>query len=109
MEGQYIDLLIQDNDLVLDLSRQPAPIQDRASIAQDIAHMIRDSGLLVTLVAERDRLRQRDCIQQLELLVEDDERLVPGTAQIIEQEPGVYLVTATTLAFGQIEVSGVKA
>ncbi|MGG7596792.1 DUF2590 family protein [Pseudomonas sp. WC1] len=105
MDGQYIDLLIQNNDLVLDLARQPEPIQDRASIAQDIAHMIRDSGLLVTLVAERDRLRQRDCIQQLELLVEEDERLMPGTAQIVEQGNGVYLVTATTLGFGDIGVT----
>jgi hypothetical protein len=103
--SEYIDLLIQDNDLVLDLSRQPLLIDDRASIAQDIAHMIRDSGLLVTLVAERDRLRQRDCIQQLELLVENDERLVPGTALITQLEPGQYLVTATTLKFGTIEVT----
>lgn len=103
--SEYIDLLIQDNDLVLDLSRQPLLIDDRASIAQDIAHMIRDSGLLVTLVAERDRLKQRDCIQQLELLVENDERLVPGTALITQLEPGQYLVTATTLKFGMIEVT----
>ncbi|PQP06319.1 DUF2590 domain-containing protein [Pseudomonas frederiksbergensis] len=103
--SEYIDLLIHNNDLVLDLSRQPLLIDDRASIAQDIAHMIRDSGLLVTLVAERDRLRQRDCIQQLELLVEADERLVPGTALITQLEPGQYLVTATTLKFGTIEVT----
>lgn len=103
--SEYIDLLIHENDLVLDLSRQPLLIDDRASIAQDIAHMIRDSGLLVTLVAERDRLRQRDCIQQLELLVEADERLVPGTALITQLEPGQFLVTATTLKFGTIEVT----
>lgn len=103
--SEYIDLLIQDNDLVLDPSRQPQLISDRASIAQDIAHMIRDSGLLVTLVAERDRLKQRDCIQQLELLVEDDARLMPGTVEIIQLEPGQYLVTATTLEFGVIEVA----
>lgn len=101
----YIDLLIEDNDLVLDPSRQPEPVEDRACIAQDIAHMIRDSGLLVTLVAERDRLRQRDCIQQLELLVETDLRLVPGTASITQVEPGQYLVAATTLEFGSIEVT----
>ena len=103
--SEYIDLLIQDNDLVLDLSRQPLLIDDRASIAQDIAHMIRDSGLLVTLVAERNSLKQRDCIQQLELLVEADERLVPGTAQITQLEPGQYLVTAKTMKFGTIEVT----
>jgi hypothetical protein len=102
--SEYIDLLIEDNDLVLDPSRQPRLIEDRASIAQDIAHMIRDSGLLVTLVAERSRARQADCILQLELLVEADERLVPGTARILTDRPGVYLVTAKTLKFGAIEV-----
>ncbi|SEH99542.1 DUF2590 family protein [Pseudomonas asplenii] len=102
--GEYIDLLIQNNDLVLDPSRQPLLIEDRASIAQDIGHMIRESGLLVTLVAERSNLRQSDCILQIELLVEDDERLVPGTARITQDSPGVYLVTAKTLKFGDIEV-----
>lgn len=103
--SEYIDLLIVDNDLVLDPSRQPLLIDDRASIAQDIAHMIRESGLLVTLVAERSKLRQRDCIQQLELLVEADERLAPGTALINQVQPGLYLVTAKTLKFGDIEVT----
>lgn len=103
--SEYVDLLISNNDLVLDLSQQPVMVDDRACIAQDIAHMIRDSGLLVTLVAERSKLRQRDCIQQMELLVEEDERLVPGTALITQTEPGLFLVTATTLKFGTIEVN----
>ncbi|MGY2361533.1 DUF2590 family protein [Pseudomonas azotoformans] len=100
----YIDLLITNNDLTLDPSSQPLQVDDRASIAQDIAHMIRDSGLLVTLVAERDRFRQADCIQQLELLVEADVRLVPGTAQILSEGKGQYLVTAKTVEFGSVEV-----
>ena len=100
----YIDLLITDNDLTLDPSNQPVLIDDRGSIAQDIAHMIRESGLLVTLVAERDRFRRADCIQQLELLVEADVRLVPGTALIQSYDSGKYLVTAKTLKFGAIEV-----
>ena len=106
--SDYIDLLIAHNDLTLDASQQPLLVEDRASIAQDIAHMIRDSGLLVTLIAERDRLKQRDCIQQMELLVEADVRLVPGTARIIQPDPtqpGEYLITATTMKFGQIKVS----
>lgn len=103
--SEYVDLLISNNDLVLDLSQQPMLVDDRACIAQDIAHMIRDSGLLVTLVAERSKLRQRDCIQQMELLVEEDERLEPGTALITQTEPGLFLVTATTLKFGTIEVN----
>lgn len=103
--SEYVDLLIVDNDLALDPSNQPRLIDDRACIAQDIAHMIRESGLLVTLVAERDSLRQRDCLQQMELLVEADERLVPGTSRIIQEEPGLYLVTATTVKFGQVRVT----
>ena len=47
--SDYIDLLIAHNDLILDSSQQPLLVVDRASIAQDIAHMIRDSGLLVTV------------------------------------------------------------
>ena len=100
----YIDLLITNNDLTLDPSNQPLLVDDRASIAQDIGHMIRESGLLVTLVAERDRFRQADCIQQLELRVEADVRLVPGTARIIETGKGKYLVTAKTVEFGSVEV-----
>lgn len=103
--SDYVDLLIAGNDLVLDSSNQPLLIDDRASIAQDIVHMIRDSGLLVTLVAERDPLRQRDCLQQLELKVEADERLVPGTVRILPQTLGVYLVTATTVKFGDVKVT----
>lgn len=103
--SDYIDLLIAGNDLVLDASQQPMLLDDRASIAQDLAHMIRDSGLLVTLVAERDPLRQRDCIQQIELRVEADERLVPGTARMLQQQPGIYLVTATTVKFGNVRIT----
>lgn len=103
--SEYVDLLIAGNDLVLDPSQQPLLIDDRASIAQDIAHMIRESGLLVTLVAERDSLRQRDGLQQMELLVEADERLVPGTARILPEAPGLYLVTATTVKFGHVKVT----
>lgn len=103
--SDFLDLLITENDFALDLSRQPEPVTDRACIAQDIGHMIRESGLLVTLLGERSSLRQRDCIQQLELLVETDVRLVPGTARIIKQDVGIYLVTAKTLQFGDVEIT----
>lgn len=101
----YVDLLIVGNDLVLDPSHQPLLIDGRASIAQDIAHMIRDSGLLVMLIAERDNLRQRDGRQQLELLVEADERLVPGTARVLQGSDARYVVTASTLKFGHLTVT----
>ena len=102
--SEYLDLLITDDDLVLDPGRQPEPVVDRACIAQDIGHMIRDSGLLVALVAERSGLVQRDYRQQLELLVETDVRLIPGTAKVKSLGNGQYLVTAKTLEFGDVEV-----
>lgn len=103
--SEYLDLLITENDLVLDPGRQPEPVTDRACIAQDIGHMIRDSGLMVALVAERSPLIQRDYRQQLELLVETDVRLVPGTARVKSQGNGKYLVSAKTLEFGDVEVT----
>ena len=39
------------------------------------------------------------------LIVEDDRRLVPGTARIIDQKDGQYLVTAQTVEFGIIKVA----
>lgn len=101
-EPQYVDLLIVDDDLVLDAGRVPAPVTDRACIAQDIGHMIRDSGLLVAMVAERSSLKQRDFRQQIELLVETDTRLVPGTARMTALGNGNHLITATTVAFGPV-------
>ncbi|WP_416425767.1 DUF2590 family protein [Pseudomonas sp. App30] len=101
----HIDLLIANNDLVLDPSHQPRLVDGLASIAQDIAHLIRESGLLVELVAERDRLRQRDCLQRIELLVEDDPRLVPGTVRITHPRPGLFQVTANSARFGAVEVT----
>ena len=103
--SQYIDLLIQGDDLVLDAGRIPLQVDGRASIAQDIVHMIRDSGLMVTLVAERDSFRRRDCLSQMELLLEADVRLVPGTAAVTEMQGGRYVITALTVAFGPIEVA----
>ena len=44
-------------------------------------------------------------VQQLELLVEADVRLVPGTVRILEEEKGKYLVTAKTVEFGSVEVT----
>ena len=101
----YVDLLIRNDDLVLDAGSLPQLVDGRASIAQDIVHMLRGSGLMVRLVAERDRFRRQDCLSQMELLLEADVRLVPGTAEIQERDGGHYLVTARTVEFGPIEVT----
>lgn len=102
MTDLYIDLLIKNNDLVLDSASVPELISNRASIGQDIAHMIRETGYLKELVAERSRLKRSDIITQIELEMEKDIRLIPGTSKVTDQDNGEFLVSATTVDFGEV-------
>ncbi|EPV1495290.1 DUF2590 family protein [Klebsiella pneumoniae] len=99
----YVDLRITAGDFVLDSGSEPVRCNNRDSIAQDVVHMIIESALARQLVGERSPTLRYDIAQQLELLVETDDRLVPGTAQITEMKPGRYLISATTWDFGLIE------
>ena len=101
----YIDLLITDDDFTLDAGGIPQMVDGRASIAQDIVHMIRETGLLVALVANRDARRKEQNLLQITIEVDNDERIVPGTTAIKESEPGIFHLTATTVAYGDIGVS----
>jgi hypothetical protein len=103
VDGLYIDLLITGNDLTLDAGGEPALVDDRASIAQDIKHLIRESGLMVQIIGQRDAVAVRANLQKLELLVEDDVRLVPGTVAIAAIDAETYYLTADTAAFGPID------
>lgn len=98
----YTDLLITGNDLTLDAAGEPLLITDRDCITQDIEHLIRDSGLLLQLIGQRDELQRADLLQRLVLMIEDDERLIPGTVSIEETELGRFFIAATTYQFGAI-------
>lgn len=98
----YVDLFITDNDLTLGSGGEPLLCDDRVSIAQDIKHLIRESGLMVTIIGQRSRDLIADAIQRLVILIEDDERLVPGTVAITETTFEQYFVTADTVEFGAI-------
>jgi len=98
----YLDLLITDNDLTLDIAGEPILTGDRDSIAQDIKHLIRESGLLVQIIGERRQAQIILNLRRLELLIEDDERLVPGTINIEQQSTSLFYITATTVKFGGI-------
>jgi hypothetical protein len=100
--AEYIDLLIEQDDLTLDAGGNPKLVDGRASIAQDIKHMIRESGLLVDIIANRDALTRRTNIIRITMAVDDDERIVPGTAEVEESAPGEYWLTATTVKYGNI-------
>ncbi|MEI9742729.1 DUF2590 family protein [Enterobacter ludwigii] len=102
MSELYIDLRITAGNFTLDSGNEPELCNNRESIAQDVVHMIIESELTKKLVAERSPALRYDIAQQLELLVESDERIIPGTAGIAEGRNGYYLVTAGTRDFGTI-------
>lgn len=100
----YIDLLITNRDLTLNSGNEPELCNNRQSITQDVAHRIIESGLATQLVAERSPTLRADIRTQMEILVENDERLVPGTVVIDEENTKRLWVTADTYDFGRINL-----
>ena len=103
--GNYWDLRIVDDDIALDVGRQPLKLADRASIAQDIAHMIRERGYLTAMIAERDVRKRKYQMVLITIAVDDDTRIVPGTAQISESTPGELWLTAKTVEYGEFTLA----
>ncbi len=101
----YIDLLVTGDDLTLDAGKNPVFVTDRDCIAQDIKHAIRESGLLVRMIGERDKGAVAWLMNEIEILVEDDLRIQPGTASVTFAETERIVITAETLAFGFIDFS----
>ena len=101
---KYQDMLIENGDVVLDAGRNPVLIQDRAVIAQDIKHAILESQLAVALIAERSPSKKADIRTKLELLIEEDIRLIPGTVQLEEPKEGTIFIFAKTIDFGELEL-----
>jgi len=101
-ETKYLDLSITDDDLTLDVARNAETLTDRDVIAQDLVHMIREKGFLPPLVANRNR----DIIEQakvkITLAVDNDYRIVPGSASIEETESGTFYLFADTIDFDAI-------
>lgn len=104
MTYTYQDMLIENGDVVLDAGRNPVLIQDRAVIAQDIKHAIMESGLAIALIGEQSRDGRADIKKQIELLVENETRLVPGSVVLEEPRLGEIWVMATTREFGDVRV-----
>lgn len=98
----YIDLLINNGDFSLNAGHEPELCNNRKSIGQDIVHAIIESGLATQLIAERSPTLRADIFTQLELLVENDERIVPGTVEINEESQKRLWVTACTYDFGTL-------
>lgn len=98
----YIDLRIANNDLVLDTGKEPDLLGDRDSIIQDTQHLIRDCGLLSACIGERDNSKVALLMQRLELKIEDDLRLVPGTIKITRKGAELLFISADTEKYGTL-------
>ncbi|EPU1407410.1 DUF2590 family protein, partial [Klebsiella pneumoniae] len=67
-------------------------------------HSIIESGLATELIAERSPTLRGDIFTRMELLIEDDERLIPGTVSITEETLSRLWVTADTYDFGPLSL-----
>lgn len=104
MIEQYIDLLVRGGGLDFDAGQQPMYTSDRNSIAQDIKHAILESGLLREYQAERNRTLRADVLTRIEMLIESDKRIEPGTAEIEAQTAEKIWMFADTVDYGKIEM-----
>ncbi|MCX8983524.1 DUF2590 family protein [Citrobacter portucalensis] len=98
----YVDLLITGGDIVLNAGNEPMLCNNRYSVGQDLVHAIMESGLATALIAERSPTLRSDIFTQIILLVEDDDRIVPGTAVVTEESATQLFITADTYDFGPL-------
>ncbi len=101
---QFLDLLITDDDLTPDDAKNPVVISNRNVIAQDLVHMIRESGFLPPLVGNRNGDITERTKVEITIAVDNDYRIVPGSAYIEEPEPGTFYLVADTIDFGPVQI-----
>ncbi|TMO02931.1 DUF2590 family protein [Pseudoalteromonas sp. S558] len=92
-----IDLNIIDNDIALDGFAVPSQLTNSDVIAQDVKHRIIESRKLTELIGLRNKNIVAKVLTEIELIVEQDERLIPGTIKVIKQLTGEISVTAHTI------------
>ena len=102
MDQLYRDLLVTDDDVTLGPDGEAVMILDRDVIAQDLVHMIRELGFLPPLVANRNRGVIDRTMVEITMAVDNDPRIVPGSAAIEEPELGRFFLTADTIEFGPV-------
>lgn len=100
--ADYLDLSVVDGDFMLDAAANPETVEGRASIAQDIKHMVIESGLLVEIVAERHPEKIRQNLQRIERKVDLDPRIVAGTGAVTVAAAELFFISATTVDYGPI-------
>lgn len=99
-----IDLLIEDDDLVLSSVSEPELTSLADCVAQDLRHMIREKGYAILMVGERNPVSLMAAAKVIELEIENDSRIYPGTASV-ELDNNVLTCVAQTIEGEYIEVS----
>lgn len=102
--ADYLDILISGDSIALDNVGLPLTVEGRASIAQDIKHMVRETGLLVEMIGERNAQRIKRNMVRIEQAVENDARIRPGTARMTRLNNDTFFITAKTMKYGDLEV-----
>lgn len=102
--AKYIDLKITNNDAELDSADNPIFIVDRDVIAQDLRHALAESGVLLQLIGEREPQMQELALNKIKIIMEKDDRIVPGTSDVLVVASGQLLLNAIT-EFGLINLS----
>jgi Protein of unknown function (DUF2590) len=93
----HIDLLIENDEIKLDADGLPVMCSGVVSIGQDVIHAIRESGLAYQMIANRSSESRRTIETDIKLIVENDERIIPGTVEIIQSgTEGVFTIMAMT-------------
>ena len=100
----HIDFAVVEGDFVLNDSLNPSTVKAADTIAQDIKHRILESGLLVQLIGLRNQNGIKPILTELELLVEQDNRLKPGSINIIKNDNGLSIAAKTRQYGGICEV-----
>lgn len=99
-----IDLLIEDDDFVLSGVGEPELTSLADCVAQDLRHMIREKGYAILMVGERNLVSLAAVAKEIELEIENDSRIYPGTASV-ELDGEVLTCVAQTIDGEYIEVS----
>jgi len=99
-----IDLLITGDDLTLSEHGDAQTIDGRKVIAQDIKHMIREKGYAAMMVGNRNIIELAQLGQEIEIEMEEDVRLVPGTARVTQIKAGRFVAEADTVEYGPIRL-----
>lgn len=97
----HIDLNVVDRDLSFDEVLTPAQLTKTDVISQDIKHRLLESGLPFRLVGQRNINSIKMVLTEVELIVEQDDRLVPGTIQVFYGTDKSIKVLAQTKDYGQ--------